>query len=140
MSSDLVRFTIAMPQDLLEKLDERAARRGIRKNRSEAIRDLVRDALVEDSCADPDQETCGTLTMVYNHHASDLTKRLDDVQHDHCDEIISTMHIHLDAHNCLEIIAMRGSVAQVKEIADALLGLKGVKHGSLTTTTTGEAL
>lgn len=140
MSSDLVRFTIAMPQDLLEKLDERAARRGIRRNRSEAIRDLVRDALVEDSCADPEQEVCGTLTMVYNHHASDLTKRLDDVQHDHCDEIIATMHIHLDAHNCLEIIAMRGSVAQVKEISDALLGLKGVKHGSLTTTTTGEAL
>jgi len=140
MSSDLVRFSIAMPSDLLGQFDDLVARRGIAKNRSEVIRDLVREALVEEECADPDQEVCGTLTMVYNHHSGDLTNKLDAVQHDHYNEIISTMHIHLDPHNCLEIIAMRGSVSDVQSIADALLGLKGVKHGSLTTTTTGEAL
>jgi CopG family nickel-responsive transcriptional regulator len=140
MSSDLVRFSIAMPSDLLERFDDLVARRGIAKNRSEAIRDLVRDALVEEQCANPDEEVCGTLTMVYNHHASDLTNRLDSVQHDHCNEIISTMHIHLDPHNCLEIIAMRGKVSEIQAISDALLGLKGVKCGNLTTTTTGESL
>lgn len=140
MSSDLVRFSIAMPSDLLDQFDGLVARRGIAKNRSEVIRDLVRDALVEEECTNPDQEVCGTLTMVYNHHSGDLTNRLDAVQHDHYQEIISTMHIHLDPHNCLEIIAMRGSVSAIQAIADSLLGLKGVKHGSLTTTTTGESL
>ena len=137
MSSDLVRFSIAMPSDLLEQFDRYVARRGIAQNRSEVIRDLVREALVNEQCADPDQEVCGTLTMVYEHHANDLTKRLDAVQHNHYRQIISTMHIHLDHHNCLEIIAMRGTAREVQDIADSLLGIKGVKHGNLTTITTG---
>jgi CopG family transcriptional regulator, nickel-responsive regulator len=140
MSSDLVRFSIAMPEDLLIGFDELVARRGIAKNRSEVIRDLVRDALVDEEWDNPAQEIVGTLTMVYDHHTSDLTEKLDSVQHRYFNEIISSMHVHLDAHNCLEIVAMRGPAESVKMIADALLGIKGVKHGHLTATTTGQYL
>ncbi len=140
MSSDLVRFSIAMPEDLLIAFDDLVARRGIAKNRSEVIRDLVRDALVDEEWDNPDQEIVGTLTMVYNHHASDLTEKLDAVQHDNFEQIISAMHVHLDAHNCLEVIAMHGEAETIRKIADSLLGIKGVKHGRLTTTTTGKYL
>ncbi|NTU89416.1 MAG: nickel-responsive transcriptional regulator NikR [Actinobacteria bacterium] len=140
MSSDLVRFSIAMPEDLLIAFDELVTRRGIAKNRSEVIRDLVRDALVDEEWDNPAQEIVGTLTMVYNHHANDLSDKLDSVQHTHHEQIISAMHIHLDAHNCLEVIAMRGSSDDIRSIADSLLGIKGVKHGRLTTTTTGKYL
>lgn len=140
MSSNLVRFSIAMPEDLLDEFDSFVAKRGISVNRSEAIRDLVRDALVEEERDSPGQEIAGTLTLVYNHHANNLTERLDAVQHEYYESIISTMHIHLDSDNCLEIIAMRGEYEKVKAIADSLLGLKGVKHGKLTTTTTGKSL
>ena len=140
MSSDLVRFSIAMPEDLLIAFDDLVTRRGIAKNRSEVIRDLVRDALVDEEWDNPAQEIVGTLTMVYNHHANDLSDKLDSVQHAHYNQIISAMHIHLDAHNCLEVIAMRGSSEEIRSIADSLLGIKGVKHGRLTTTTTGKYL
>lgn len=138
MSSDLVRFSIAMPEDLLIAFDTLVAKRGITVNRSEVIRDLVRDALVDEEWDTPGQEIIGTVTMVYNHHASDITERLDNVQHNYFGQIISSMHIHLDAHNCLEVIALRGDCDTIKVIADSLLGLKGVKHGRLTTTTTGK--
>lgn len=138
--SNLVRFSVAMPEDLLIGFDELVSRRGIAKNRSEVIRDLVRDALVDEEWDNPEQEIVGTLTMVYSHHASDLTEKLDSIQHSHHDQIISSMHVHLDAHNCLEVIAMRGSSEGIKLISDALLGVKGVKHGRLTTTTTGKYL
>lgn len=138
MASDLVRFSIAMPEDLLMAFDQLVAKRGVTVNRSEVIRDLVRDALVDEEWDTPGQEIVGTLTMVYSHHASNITERLDEVQHDHYRQIISTMHVHLDEHNCLEIIALRGDPDEIKTIADALLGIKGVKHGRLTTTTTGK--
>lgn len=105
--SELVRFSVAMPDDLLMQFDNLVARRGLAKNRSEVIRDLVRDALVDEEWDNPDQEIVGTLSIVFNHHASDLQNKLDQVQHSHHDKIISAMHIHLDAHNCLEVIAMR---------------------------------
>ena len=140
MSSDLVRFSIAMPEDLLCAFDELVSRRGIAKNRSEVIRDLVRDALVDEEWDNPCQEIVGTLTMVYSHHASDITEKLDHIQHQYHRQIISSMHIHLDEHNCLEIVAMRGEADDIRHIADALLGIKGVKHGRLTTTTTGKYL
>jgi len=138
MSSDLVRFSIAMPEDLLMAFDALVAKRGVAVNRSEVIRDLVRDALVDEEWDTPGQEIVGTLTMVYNHHASNVTERIDAVQHDHYQQIISSMHVHLDQHNCLEIIALRGDAEDIRTIADSLLGIKGVKHGRLTTTTTGK--
>ncbi|MDR1713483.1 MAG: nickel-responsive transcriptional regulator NikR [Coriobacteriales bacterium] len=138
--SDLVRFSVAMPEELLMQFDNLVARRGLAKNRSEVIRDLVRDALVDEEWDDPMQEIVGTLTLVFNHHASDLQNKLDQIQHSHHDRIIASMHIHLDAHNCLEVVAMRGRSDEIRSIAESILGVKGVKHGRLTTTTTGRFL
>lgn len=120
--------------------DELVARRGVTSNRSEAIRDLVREALVDEEWDTPGQEIVGTLTIVYDHHSSNITEKLDDLQHHHHDIVIAAMHVHLDERNCLEVITMRGENDSVRSFADALLGLKGVKHGRLTTTTTGKYL
>jgi CopG family nickel-responsive transcriptional regulator len=138
--SELVRFSVAIPEDLLMQFDNLVARRGLAKNRSEVIRDLIRDALVDEEWDDPLQEIVGTLTIVFNHHASDLQNKLDQIQHTHHDKIISAMHIHLDAHNCLETIVLRGRSDEIRGIAENILGVKGVKHGRLTTTTTGRYL
>ncbi len=136
----LSRFGVAMDEDLLDRFDRLVERRGTHANRSEAVRDLVRDALVESEWEDSDEEIVGTVTMVFDHHASDLSERLDSLQHAHHDKIVSSMHIHLDAHNCLEVLVVRGTSAQVRAIADGLLGTKGVKHGKLVLTTTGQHL
>ena len=104
------------------------------------MRDLVRDVLIEEESASSNNEIVGTITMVFDHHTSDLSDKLDAVQHDHFKEIISTMHVHLDAHNCLEVIALKGQASEIRAIAEALLGTKGVKHGKLVTTTTGKEL
>ncbi|MDR2106235.1 MAG: nickel-responsive transcriptional regulator NikR [Coriobacteriales bacterium] len=138
--SDLVRFSVAIPEDLLMQFDNLVARRGLAKNRSEVIRDLIRDALVDEEWDDPIQEIVGTLTIVFNHHASDLQNKLDQIQHSHHERIISAMHIHLDAHNCLEVVVLRGRSDEIRGIAESILGVKGVKHGRLTTTTTGRYL
>ena len=138
--SELIRFSVAMSEDLLVQFDNLVARRGLAKNRSEVIRDLVREALVDEEWDDADAEIIGTLTIVFTHHSNDLQAKLDHVQHTHHDKIISAMHIHLDAHNCLEVIVMRGKSEDVRGIADAILGVKGVKHGRLTATTTGRFL
>lgn len=134
--SELVRFSVAMPEDLMEELDRYTARRGIAHNRSEAIRDLVRGALVDEQVEDSESIIFGTLTMVFNHHSNDLRDKLDDIQHEHVHEIISTVHVHLDEENCLEVVLMRGQSKIIRSIADALLGTKGVMHGKLVVTTT----
>lgn len=136
----LVRFGVAMDEELLVRFDALVARRGSAANRSEAVRDLVRDALVETAWESSDEECVGTITMVFDHHASDLSDKLDALQHAHFDQIVSSMHVHLDAHNCLEVIVVRGTSADVRDIADGLLGTKGVKHGKLVTTTSGRHL
>ena len=137
---DLARFSIAVPEDLLGEFDALIARRGDIHNRSEAIRDLMRGYLVREETRTPDEQVIGSLTMIYDHHTGDLTRRLDEVQHDYTDEIVSTMHVHLDHHNCLEILALRGQGARVYELADRLLGLRGVHHGELTCAATGASL
>jgi CopG family nickel-responsive transcriptional regulator len=134
--SELVRFTVAMPEDLLDALDTYTARRGTAHNRSEAIRDLVRGALVEEEVEDPESRIFGTLTMVFNHHSNDLRDKLDAIQHEHVEEIVSTVHVHLDEENCLEVVLMRGQSRTIRSIADTLLGTKGVMHGKLVVTTT----
>ncbi len=133
--SDLVRFSVTMPQDLLQTLDEYTTRRGTAKNRSEAIRDLVRDQLVKDEVEEPDAQVVGTLTMVFNHHEGDLRDKLDHIQHEHCNTFISSLHVHLDQHTCLEVILMRGKSELVRKLSDLLLGTKGVMHGNLVVTT-----
>jgi CopG family transcriptional regulator, nickel-responsive regulator len=138
--SSLARFSVAMDKDLLARFDDLVARRGVGVNRSEAVRDLVRDALVDAEWEDSAGEIVGTVTMVFDHHASDLSDKLDALQHAHHERIVSSMHVHLDAHNCLEVIVVRGTSGQVRAIAEGLLGTKGVKHGKLVSTTTGRGL
>lgn len=133
-----MRFSVAMPEDLLVRFDRLVARRGLAKNRSEVIRDLVRDALVEEDCATPGIEVMGTLTIVFNHHANDLQEKLHMIQHDYYDSILCSTHVHLDKHNCLEVIVLRGETGLVQDVANLILGTKGVKNGRLVITTTGQ--
>ena len=136
---ETVRFGISIDSGLLERFDTVVEGKGY-VNRSEAIRDLIRDALVEQSWEAGEEETVGTLTLVYDHHVRDLSDRLTDIQHDHHDRIISTLHVHLDHHNCLEVLIVRGKAGQIKSIADSMIGVKGVKHGKLVMTTTGQGM
>ncbi len=138
MSSDLTRISITMPEELLATLDDYASRRGIAKNRSEVVRDLVRDALVKEKTEESDAFIFATLTMVFDHHTNDLRDKLDDIQHAHFDEIISSMHVHVDEHNCLETIVMKGRSSVLRGIADSLLGTKGVLNGDLIVTVVGD--
>jgi CopG family nickel-responsive transcriptional regulator len=135
---DLARFSITMEADLLGRFDALVASRGTKTNRSEAVRDLVRDALVENAVEDPDAIIAGTITMVFDHHESDLSDKLNTIQHQYIHEIVSTVHVHLDSRHCLEVIVLRGASAKIRAIANTLLGTKGVKHGKLVTTTTGD--
>lgn len=137
--SELIRFGISLDNDLQSQFDALISTKGY-ANRSEAIRDLIRAALVEDEWNTEDNEVVGTITLIYDHHFSDFIDRLTGAQHDHMNEIVSTMHVHLDHHNCLEVLAVRGKPAVIKKLADGLIGMKGVKHGKLVTTTTGRHL
>ncbi|GAB4270216.1 MAG: nickel-responsive transcriptional regulator NikR [Deferrisomatales bacterium] len=137
--ADLIRFGISMDARLLGRFDDMIARKGY-VNRSEAIRDLIRNALVEDQWSRGDEETVGTVTLVYDHHTRDLSDKLTEQQHSNHDSIVSALHVHLDVHNCLEVVVLKGQAAKVKRLADELLGTKGVKHGKLVTTTTGREL
>ena len=134
-----IRFGISLDESLLESYDRLIEAKGY-MNRSEAIRDLIRSALVEEKWAAGDAEVVGTVTLVYNHHVRDLSDKLTEHQHAHHDRVISALHVHLDAHNCLEVLVVRGMVGEVKRIANALIGVQGVKHGQLVMTTTGEEL
>lgn len=133
------RFSVSLPQTLLKDLDLMVQQKGY-TNRSQAIADMVRSQLVEHRQQMDDVEIAGTITLVYDHHKPQLQAELTTIQHDHHDVIISTLHVHLDHHNCLEVLVVRGKAAPVRAIADALIRAKGVKHGKLTITTTGKDL
>jgi len=135
----LTRFGISMDEQLLAQFDALIEGKGY-VNRSEAIRDLIRNALVEDQWGRGDEETVGTVTVVYDHHVRDLADKLTEHQHAHHDNIVSALHVHLDHDNCLEVVVVRGMVKEVKRLAAELIGTKGVKHGKLVTTTTGKDL
>jgi CopG family nickel-responsive transcriptional regulator len=137
--SDLARIGVAIDSSLLARFDELITQRGY-TNRSEAFRDLIRDELVQKSWELPEAEVVGTVTLVYNHHVRMLSDKLNDMQHDHHKNILSTMHVHLDHDNCLEVIVVKGKAKNVQRIADGLISTKGVKHGYLTLTTTGAEL
>jgi CopG family nickel-responsive transcriptional regulator len=136
---DLVRFGISINDSLLNRFDTLIAEKGY-VNRSEAIRDLIRNALVEEEWAREDVEAVGTVSLVYDHHTRDLSDKLTEHQHSHHKEIISALHVHLDKHHCLEVVVIRGKARDIKHLADELIGTKGVKHGKLMTTTTGKGL
>lgn len=137
--STTVRFGISIDENLLQQFDELIGNKGY-SNRSEALRDLMRDALVEQQWSQEDEETVGTVTLVYDHHTRDLSDKLTEHQHSHHQAIISVLHVHLDAHNCLEVAVVRGTSREVRKLADELIGTKGVKHGKLVTTTSGKDL
>lgn len=135
---ELVRFGVSIDEELLARFDELIAQMGY-ANRSEALRDLVRDRLVQQEW-EAGEEVVGVIILLYDHHKRELSDRLTDLQHEHHDLILSTMHIHLDEDNCLEVLAVRGPGPEVQGLADRLIGLKGVKHGKLAATSTGQRL
>ena len=124
----LTRFGVSLDEELLEPFDALCAVKGY-SNRSEAIRDLIRKALVAEEWQQADGQGAGTLTLVYDHHKNDLARRLTQMQHDEHDIIIATLHVHLDHHNCLEVLILKGEAARVRALADKLISCKGVKIG-----------
>jgi CopG family nickel-responsive transcriptional regulator len=135
----ITRFGVSLDERLLAKFDRLLARKGY-ATRSEAIRDLIRDSLVREQWDVGDADAVGTLTLVYDHDTRELEERLTELQHAHYQAIVSTLHIHLDAHHCLEVLVLRGKAALLKTIADRLIGTRGVKHGTFSATTEGKAL
>lgn len=134
----LIRFGVSLGKDLLDRFDALVAERRY-ASRSEAFRDLIRDALVEEEWRSGG-EVAGAITLVYDHHKKDLVNRLTDLQHDAHGVIVSTQHIHLDHDHCLEIIAVRGRAVQVRRLADALRSVKGVLQGTVNMASTGKKL
>ena len=133
----ITRFGVSIDQKLLEHFDEKISSEGY-LNRSEAIRDLIRDSLVQTEWESATQETIGTITLVYNSHTHELSDLLTRLQHGHYQAIISTTHIHLDEENCLEVLIVRGRGQDIKKISDQMTSARGVKHGRLSLTTTGK--
>jgi CopG family nickel-responsive transcriptional regulator len=123
----------------LEKFDQLCAEKSY-SNRSEAIRDLIRGVLVREEWEASDKETAGVLSLVYDHHVSDLAQRLVEIQHEDHALILTSVHVHLDHHNCLEVLILKGPGEGIKRLSEKLISTKGVKHGKLTLTTTGQGL
>ncbi|HOV90898.1 MAG TPA: nickel-responsive transcriptional regulator NikR [Syntrophorhabdaceae bacterium] len=134
--ADIVRFGVSLNKELLDKFDRLIRERNY-SNRSEAIRDLIRDDLVKREWVEGD-DVAGAITLIYDHHRKDLLSKITDIQHNYQKIIISTQHIHLDHDNCLEIIAVRGNPKEVQQLADTLKAIKGVKHGTLSMSSTGK--
>jgi CopG family nickel-responsive transcriptional regulator len=139
MESDLQRIGISIDAALLAQFDHLIESKGY-TNRSEAIRDLIRDYLVEEEWRSDQGESVGTITLIYNHHLREMADKLTDLQHQYHDHIVSVLHVHLDAHNCLEVLVIKGDKANIQMIAGRLSSTKGVKHCKLVTTTTGTNL
>lgn len=131
----LKRFSVSLEEDLLEKFDGSISSHGY-SNRSEAIRDLIRRELVNEEWAQ-DSEVVGVVTLVYNHHQSQLQERITDLQHRYYQLITSTTHVHMEHHNCLEVTIVKGNASRVRELAEGLIALRGVKNGNLTMSSTG---
>jgi len=137
--SGLSRIGVAIDTDLLNKFDDLIAQRGY-TNRSEAFRDLIRDELVEKTWESPESQVVGKVTLVYDNHVRILSDKLTTIQHDYHHAILSTLHVHLDHDNCLEVLVVKGRAGDVRKVSDALSSTKGVKHGRLTITTSGTEL
>ena len=135
--SSLLRFGVSIEENLLKRFDSFISSNNYR-NRSEALRDLIRIALVKEEWENADEEVAGAIVLVYNHHKRELVDKLLDIQHTYNKYIISSQHIHLDHDNCLEIIVVKGSMKFIREILSKLKSAKGVKHASLTKSTLGK--
>ena len=139
--SELVRFGVSLDSDLLEHFDALCERRGY-ASRSEALRDMIRQTLLEEQVrsgqADDSRPATGVLSLVYDHHRHDLSQQLTHRQHDAHECIVATLHVHLDHHNCLEILVLKGQAGAIGELADGLRAVRGVKHGTFNFTSSGE--
>lgn len=135
----IVRFGVSLHKVLLDKFDRLIGRQGY-ANRSEAIRDLIRDRLVAEEWEIGTGETVGTVTLVYSHDTRELTENLNELQHHHHRAIISSVHVHLDEHNCLEVLILRGRARDVVAMGEGLVSTKGVKFGRVVPATTGQDL
>ena len=135
----ITRFSVSVETELLEKFDGIIEKMDY-KSRSEAIRDLIRERLVSEEWKEEEKETVGILGLVYEHEIRELTETLNRIQHQNIDTIISSAHIHLNHHNCLEVIILKGKSVLIKKIADELLSTRNVKHGKLIMTTTGSGI
>ncbi|MBI5091730.1 MAG: nickel-responsive transcriptional regulator NikR [Candidatus Hydrogenedentes bacterium] len=135
---NLVRMSFSIEEPLLKKFEKILKERS-NSNRSEFVRDLIRDQLVQDEWQ-RNEEALGTITLIYNHQARQLNDRLIEVQHHHHDAILATTHVHLDEHTCAEMIMVRGKASEIRHIADALQDQKGVLHTALSMSSTGKKL
>ena len=133
----LKRFGVSLEKDLLDKFDNLLNAQGY-VNRSEAIRDLIRDALVKKEWLVEDIDTAGVVVIVYNHEQHELAKKMTDTQHSNYGKIISSLHVHLDKHNCLEVILLKGKAREIRRLADSLISTRGVKYGQFIGATTGK--
>ena len=136
--ADLVRTGLSLERELLERFDAAIHRKGY-QNRSEAIRDLIREHLVEEA-VEENKVIVGALTMVYDHHQPNLSAKLIEAQHAAASKVLAATHVHLDHHHCLEVVILKGRSGEVKSLADRILSLRGVQHGRLTVTATGKHL
>lgn len=130
------RFGVSLETSLLKKFDPLLKKLGY-KSRSEAIRDLIRERLVAEEWSVGDFRTIGVLSLLYNHHVRELSEGLNRIQHRNLELVVSSTHIHVDDHNCLEVIILKGKSNLIKKVSDELLSTRGVKHGKLIMTTTG---
>lgn len=133
--SKLIRTSFSIEEDLLEKLEEMTSKSQY-NNRSEFIRDLIRDAIVEDDWK-KDKEVVGTITLIFDHHKRELSNKLTKLQHSHHDEILASTHIHLDHHMCAEMIMVKGKASNVNEIVNKLRQQVGVHHTGVTMSSPG---
>ena len=134
-----IRFGISLDSDLLEKFDRLCQERSY-PTRSEAIRDLIRNELVQEEWQDQNQEVAGTLTLVYDHHQSDLAQKMIEIQHSALEVIISTLHVHIDHRTGMEVLVLKGAVRDINDISRRLTSTRGIKHGKLSLSTTGKDL
>ncbi|MCK5219973.1 MAG: nickel-responsive transcriptional regulator NikR [Candidatus Aminicenantes bacterium] len=137
--SKLIRFGVSLSSDLLKQFDKLIDRKGY-KNRSEAIRDLIREDLISEEWKEGGRETVGVFSLVYDHHRNDLSQVINNIQHDNLDIIRSSTHVHIDHKNCLEVIILKGKSSEIKKLTDRLTSTKGIKHGKLIMTSTGSDL
>ncbi len=130
MKDPLVRFSVAIGGELLQKFDQYREQHQY-PNRSEAVRGLMRAALIEEVVTQDDSEAMGVVTLIYDHHTGRIAEQLTELQHLHLDHVVTTTHVHLDARRCLEVILLRGKAKRIRSLADSLIGTKGVETGRL---------
>lgn len=139
MGNPIKRFGVSLDRDLLDNFDVFCRKAGY-ASRSEAIRDLIRDRLINEQCHDEETEAVGILGLVYSHDTPDLTETLTRIQHENIHIILSSSHIHLSRHNCLEVILLKGECGTLRSVAEQLISIRNVKHGKLVLTSTGKDL